>query len=66
MRSSALSVADFIARWRAACSDAARVEQRREQARLDVAREEAVEDRVGLGLELVVGAVGPVVRPRPR
>ena len=53
MRSSALSVADFIARWRAACSDAAGVEQRGVDARVDVARQQKVEDALRRRLELV-------------
>jgi hypothetical protein len=53
MRSPALSVADFIARWRDACSDAAAFNSAREHARVDVAREQEVEDRVGRRLELV-------------
>ena len=56
MSSSALSVAAFIARWRAACSDAAAFEQRGVDARLGVARQQPFEDLVRAGLELVGGA----------
>ena len=59
--SSALSVALFIARWRNACSLAPPVEQRGVDAGLDVARQQRVEDRRRVGLELEVAA-GPVAR----
>ena len=53
MSSSALSVAAFMARRRAADSDAADVEQRRVDAGLDVARQQRVEQRLAGRLELV-------------
>jgi hypothetical protein len=43
MSSSALSVADFIARWRAASSEAADLQQAVEDAGVDVLRQQRVE-----------------------
>ena len=53
MSSSALSVADFIARWRAASSEAAAPEQAGADAGGDVLRQQRVEHLRGARLELV-------------
>jgi hypothetical protein len=66
MSSSALSVADFIARWRAASSEAA-TGAAVEDAAGDVLRQQRVEHLLGAGLEGVERQHVVLVRPpRPR